>query len=350
MIRKLFPLLLLATLLAACGTENTPSGQPTASPTASIQTGDPTEYYRQGLNLLLTSPEQAAEPLALAAEMDSTFSAQVSRLEAALRQVGAVDDLAYQHTIIGQALASVGEWTLAETALEQAVDEDPEYAEAWAYLGEVRQQTGYGDPLEALETALELNPDSYAANLFTSMYWKRNDQPERALDYLYTALEQDASNLSLQEDLAHTLVLAGQVEEGFQVIQTLLETDPENPEIWQMLARLSIENSVQISEVGLPAARQARVLEPDNPEATLLLGRAYMLDNDSLLAERFFIQAAAQAPDQAAPHFYLGLLYLNQEKFQSAQTQLKQTLQLAETSGESAIAAQASQILSQYYP
>lgn len=311
---------------------------------------DPAAHYQLGLLTFLLDPEQAAAPLHQAEQLDPDLATQVSRLEAALRQITIVDDPAYQHTVIGQSLASVEEWSLAETALEWAVTENPQYAEAWAYLGEVRQQTGNGDPLEALNTALDLNPDSYAANLFASMYWKRSEQPETALAYLKNAVAQDAGNLSLQEDLAHTLVLAGEVEEGFQTIQTLLEADPESVEIWLMLARLSIGNGVQVSEVGLPAARQARVLEPENAEATLLLGRAYMLDDDPLMAERFFLLAAEQAPEDAAPHLYLGLLYLNQEKSQSAQAQLQQARSLAQASGEDAIAAQADQILEQYYP
>ncbi len=366
---RLLLLVVLVALLAACGETPTDPAVQTETPAAALSPesspeealaywqaaaeanpDDAAAHYQLGLLFFLLDPRQAAEPLQQAEQLDSELAPQVSRLEAALRQIGAVDDPAYQSTIIGQALASLEEWQLAQIALEQAVQADPKYGEAWAYLGEVRQQTGSGDPLEALNEALRLNPNSYAGNLFASMYWKRNEQPERALSYLYTAIEQDVSNLSLQEDLAQTLVLAGKVEEGFQTIQDLLDQDPENPVIWRMLARLSIENGVQVSQVGLPAARQAVVLEPDSAEAALLLGRAYMLTNNTLLAERFFAQAAEQQPALAAPHFYLGMLYLNQEMLQPAQGQFRQALALAEASGEAAIAAQARQILGQYFP
>lgn len=383
MIRKFFLVLaaalLAAGLLTACGQNAAEPTDQTATPltapqsdgslqpsdippdglaqslaewqaTAEANPQDVNAQYQLGLLSLLLNPEQAAAYLRQAEQRNPDLSPQISRLEAALRQINAVDDPAYQYTVAGQALASVEEWPLAETALEWAVEEDPQYAEAWAYLGEVRQQTGNGDPFEALQTALKLNPDSYAANLFASMYWKRSDQPETALPYLQTAAAQDSNNLSLQETLAQTLVLAGEVEAGFQVVQTLLEGDPENVEIWLMLARLSIENGVQVGEVGLPAARQARVLAPENAEATLLLGRAYMLEEDPLLAERFFALAAEQIPEDAAPHFYLGLLYLNQEKPQSARVQLEQARRLAQAGGDNALAAQAAQILEQYYP
>ena len=311
---------------------------------------DPHAHYQLGLRYLILEREKAAEHLQEAAAQDPELESRVRRLQSALRQSNVIEDPAYQQTIIGQALASVEEWRLAETALEMAVAQDPEYAEAWAYLGEVRQQTGKENAFEALETALQLDRQSYAANLFTSFYWRRNDKPARAIPHLRTALQQDPSNLSLQEDLAFTLVQAGQVETAFENIKALLEESPDNPDIWRILARLSIENDLQVAQTGLPAARQAVLLEPEDAQATLLLGRAYALTDEPVLAERFLLKAARQDPQLVEPHLYLGLMYLNLDKYPAAQSELDTALAMAENSGDQDMILLAGQILDQFFP
>lgn len=359
-------------LLAACSAAGQPEAESTITPAptkpATPQPGDlPGEieywknaletnpedsraHYQLGLLYLVLDREQAPGHLQHAAELDPTLAPQVNRLESALRQSEVIDDPAYQLTIIGQALASVEAWPLAEAALEMAVAEDLEYAEAWAYLGEVRQQTGKENALDALETALKLDRSSYAANLFISFYWRRNDNPARAIPHLEMALRQDPNNLSLHEDLAFTLIQAGQVETAFENIDALLQASPEDPALWQILARLSIENDLQVAQVGVPAARQALLLEPDDPQSALMLGRAYLLADDPVLAERFLLKAAQQAPEAASAHLYLGFLYLNLENYPAAKDQLEMTLSLAESSADQVVYDQASRLLEQVFP
>jgi len=311
---------------------------------------DASAHYQLGLLLSITQPEQAVDQLALAASQDPAFEAGSTKLQDALRQSNTIQDPAYQLTVTGQALSSLDEWPLAQAALERAVTVDPNYAEAWAYLGEVRQHTGQENGLEALQTAISLAPESYAANLFMSIYWNRNATPRRALTFLRTALKQDPNNLSLLENLAQTLVDAGMVENGFDTLQELTGQSPEKEETWMMLARLSIENNLKVEEIGLPAARQAVLLDPKSPAATLLLGRAYLLAENALLAERFFAKTIQLDPQMAAPHLYLAIIYLNQENRQPAKPHLIEALSLAEANGDQAIADQAEKFLNLYFP
>ncbi len=307
-------------------------------------------HYQLGLIQAVTDPDQAAEQLEQALELDPDLRSQVDRMRIALRQATAVNDRAYQLTVTGQALSSIEEWPLAQAALQRAVEQDPKYAEAWAYLGEARQHNEQENSLDALQNAISLNPQSYAANLFMSIYWKRNQQPKRALPYLQTALDLDPNNLGLKEDLAHTLVQAGLVETGFELLEELTVQQPDNPEIWMMLARLSVENAIQVEEVGLPAARQAILLAPENAGATLLLGRAYLLTEDAILAERFLTKCIQLNPELADPHLYLAIIYLNQQDKQPAEPHLQTALTLAQSSGNDAIAEQANQFLERYFP
>lgn len=307
-------------------------------------------HLQTGLLLALSDPDEAMQHLETAAALDPTLEPVVSRISSALRQAGAVDDDAYRDTILGQAFASLQAWPAAEFALARAVAADPQYAEAWAYLGEVRQHTGNGDALEALQTAYALNPSSYAANLFLSIYYRRLGEPETALPYLQTAILQDTDNRALQADLAQTLVEAGLVSLGFERLISLTEKYPDDPEPWLLLAALSIENNLQVVQFGLPAARQAALLSPEDPEAVLLLGRAYLLLGDTALAERFLLQAAQLDPASPWPHYYLGVLHLNTGTTDAAEAELRTALALAESSAHPGARQQAITLLETYFP
>jgi len=307
-------------------------------------------HYQLGLIRSLTDPAEAADLLQQAIVLDPALTPSARKVLDALRLAAVVDDRAYQLTITGQALASLQEWHLAQAALETAVEIDPGYAEAWAYLGEILQQNEAENSRDALEKAIQLDPNSYAANLFLSIYWQRNQQPNRALPYLQTALTLDPNNLALKENLAQTLVQAGLVESGFEMLEKLTTQQPDEPEVWRMLARLSIENAIQTEETGIPAARQAVLLDPESAQATLLLGRAYLLSENPILAERFFLKCIELDPQMAAPHLYLAIIYLNQGNRQPAKPQLEAALSLAEVSGDQVTADQASQFLQEYFP
>ena len=59
---------------------------------------------------------------------------------------------AYSLTAVAQAFARLAKWELSLAALQRAIELDPNYADAWAYLAEAQQQTGE-DGKAALETA-----------------------------------------------------------------------------------------------------------------------------------------------------------------------------------------------------
>ena len=70
----------------------------------------------------------------------------------------------------------MGEWEYAREAFRRATDLDPEYADAWAFLGEAQQQisgkeTGsYSEVgLSELQRALQVDPNSILANFFMGL-------------------------------------------------------------------------------------------------------------------------------------------------------------------------------------
>ena len=311
---------------------------------------NPSADFQLALILLILDPETALPHLQTAEDGNANLSQQVTRLRAAIRQATVIDDRAYQLTIAGQALSSLEEWYLAEKALDMAVTENPDYAEAWAYLGEARQQTGSPGGLEALQTAFAIDPESFAVNLLLSIYYRRSQQPHVAISYLQTALSKEPTNLDLNADLAQTLIDAGRVQQGFDLLLDLTGEDTEDTQVWLKLAQLSVENNLQVAEDGLPAARRAVVLAPEDPLAAELLGRAYLLLDQPTLAERFLSQASELAPQRAEPHYYLGILFINTTDYPSAEAELRSALFLAEESSQDLLVDQIKKLLSEYFP
>jgi tetratricopeptide (TPR) repeat protein len=310
-----------------------------------VNPSDPRSNYQLGLILAITSPEEAEAFFETAQATDPALAPLIKRVSDALRLGGLSENPAYRLTLLGQALGAIQEWPLAHSALQLAVEQDPNYAEAWAYLGEAQQQTGE-DGFEALETSLAIDSQSYSANLLMALYWRRNGDPAEALQYLLVAEQQDPNNLLLKEDIANTYAEAGQVEEGLNILHELTTSHPDNSLVWQMLARLCLNYDLKVTDVGLPAARQAVLLAEDDPNALLLLGRAYFQDGNISMAERFFSEASLAEPLSAEPHYYLGLLYLNQGDLTAAEDHLSQAYQL---DPDGIIGMQAQQTLEQYF-
>jgi tetratricopeptide (TPR) repeat protein len=359
-------ILLVGIILAACGSEQTNNAAAAATPSATVQAyasgsleqaaeswqaaleanpSDPQANFQMGLILAITSPEEAKPYFDTAQANDPDLTPLIERVTDALRVGELSENPAYRLTLLGQALGAIQEWPLAIDALQLATQQDPNYAEAWAYLGEAQQQTG-GNGLESLETALSLESQSYSANLLMALYQRRNGEPGEALDHLLIAEQQDPNNLLLKEDIGTTYAEAGQVEEGLSYLEETAEAHPEQSLAWQILARLSINFDVKVTNVGLPAARQAVLLAEDDPTALLLLGRAYFQNGNISMAERFFSEASILEPLSAEPRYYLGLLYLNQGDHPAAEDHLSQAVQLDPT-GINGLQAQ--KILEQYF-
>jgi Tfp pilus assembly protein PilF len=306
---------------------------------------DPNANYRLGLVLAISNPEEALTFFEAASQLSSEYHQKITRITDAQHIGELSDNPAYRLTLLGQAYGAVEEWALALQALELATQHDPNYAEAWAYLGEAQQQNGQ-DGYLALDTALSLDPSSYSANLLMALYHRRNGSPEEALRLLLVAAEQDPNNLSLKEDIANAFAETGQVEDGLEILQTTATSSAGQILVWQMLARYCLAFDIQIIEVGLPAARQALLMDKQDPVNLVLLARGYLQTGDTTMAERFLWEALNLDPTSAEAHYYLGVLYINEGKDAAAQEQLQLSYQLAPFNS---IGQQAQHLLEQYY-
>ena len=325
----------------------------------SLNPSDAHSYYQLGLLYAATRPESASAYLEQAAAFNPDYKVASRKIQQAIRTAGLMEEPAYNFLVVGRHLAVLGEWQLAAEAFYQAILARPDYAEAWAFLGEARQHlsgTVFGstkdpnqiDPsLHDLQTALELNPQSVLANMLMSVYLQRQGNLAGGLEYLLIASQYEPDNPVLQTQLGNCTAAMGDLIKAQEYYQRAVELAPDEPTYWRILAEFSIQHEVQIRDLGLPAARQAVILSPDDPLALDVLGQALYFLEDFDNAERFFKKALDENPEYAAAHLHLGMNYLMKADAQNANLHLIQASYLAP---EGPLYEHAKRLLQRYFP
>ena len=308
---------------------------------------DALSNYTLGLMLAASQPESALAYLTLAAELDPKLSENTSAVSQKIRSARIRDDQAYLLVSSGQALASIAEWDMAVIALSRATDLNPEYADAWAYLGEALQQTGQGGS-EQLERALSIDPNSLAANTLTGLYWQREERYDLALIYLHTAAQLDDRNSALQAEIGNTLGLLGNLTAAESHYQRAVEFSPSNPVYWQSLANFHIKYETKLYEEGLPAARQAVILDQTDPTSLDLVAQIYLLMDSPHIARRFIHRALENDPEFLPAILHLGLIHIMEGDSLQAYQQF--SFVKSQAPEDSLISEQARRLLETHFP
>jgi len=307
---------------------------------------DANASYQLGLLLTLSDTNSALNQLATASSLDPQFDPAVQTLRAAIAVAGTESDPASRFVTIGRGLGLVQEWGLAQNAFEQAVQADGKNAEAWAWLGEARQQNGQ-DGSGALNQALKLNSNDAIVHALRGLYWRRQGNNPQALTEDLHAAQIDPNNPAWQASIGDSYTQAGDLVSALAAYQKATQLAPSDATYWRLLAMFCSDNDLYVLDIGLPAARQAALLAPDDPQTLDVLGWSY--SNAGLLydAEQNLLKAVKLSPNLAMAHLHLAENYLRQGDRASAFTELNLTVQLDKdgTPGQSA-----AQILKQYFP
>ena len=302
-------------------------------------------HYQLGLLLAAHDPSQAISHLEAAASLYP--AAQI--LQQTLAEIPADTEPAYFYTVSGQALASLGEWFLAEHAFQQAVTLRGDYAEAWAYLGEAQQHVEGDDkePLLALEKALTLDPVALSANMFLGLYWQRQGEYQEALGYFEAVAELRPDLPEVYVEQARTLAALGELSDAETMYRTAIARANQDVKYYHLLAQFCVQYHYKVREVGLPAARQALWMGGETPASLDALGLVLFELEDEFNAERLLLHALETYPHYALAHLHLGIVYLSQEDNTRAYHHLKQALNFA---SDPAVIEQAQHLLSYFTP
>ncbi len=325
--------------------------------------------YQLGLHLAALQPESALPHLAQVADLDPALKPGAERLAGSIRTALLAGDPAYTLLESGRALASIGEWALAAEAFRGSIAAEPNYAEAWAYLGEATQQLAvYGSPeiegqtadsgppsvaslaeygLAELEKALQLDSNSLPANTLIALYWQRQGRYDLALEYLNRVTALFPDDPTLQAQLGSTLALSSDLEAALKAYRRGVELAPLQAEPWRLLAGFCVLHEYLLKEEGLPAARRAAALDPSDPANLDTLGQALLLLEDFSTSQRFFESALELDSGYAPAQVHLGLVYALQGDTQKAYRAWKS---VSASSPGTPAAEQAERLIKNYFP
>jgi predicted Zn-dependent protease len=303
-----------------------------------------------GLHLAVTAPKEAETILIDAANRDPSYSAAVQSLRGSLALFASTEHPAYGWLMIGRSLGAIDQWALAEEAFHQSTGLSPEYAEAWAFLSEARAHNG-GSGRPEMERALQLSPGSPLVNALNAIALRRQAHYAEALEFLKDVALQEPEEPFWLVEIANTLVAQGDLMAALGYFQRAAALDDENTIYWQALAMFSVDYNVDIRGVGLPAARQAVMLAPEDPSALDVMGWALANLDDSITGERFLQQALALDPAHPLANLHLAQIYLRRQQNREAYLYLKQAAGQSGSAGPSAaaVAETARRLLKQYF-
>ncbi len=301
--------------------------------------------YQNGLLLAVLEPEQALTVLLDVSTRDPAYTNRVETLRKGLSLALAAGDPVFARMQVGRSLATLGEWDLAQVCFEEAALLDPSYAEAWAFLGEARQQLQH-DGFADLERAAALSPDSVVVQALMSVYYRRQGKPELAVEYLEKIIEHEPDQAIWQLEMGNTLAETGDLVAAQTHFLKAAEFEPDTPLYWMELARFSVVHGADVRGVALPAARQALQLAPKDTAVLDMNGQVMYQLGDLASAERFLQRALEIDAAYAPAHLHLGQVYLQWQRTENARTHLSSAVRL---SGGGPVGETASRLLERYF-
>jgi tetratricopeptide (TPR) repeat protein len=309
----------------------------------SLQPEDAAAHYRLGLLLILVDPERASTELITASQLDPEFDPAVQTLRTALNLASLNEAPSARLVIIGRSLGLVNEWQLARDVFESAVQADGNNAEAWAWLGEAKQQTGASEGGSAeLEKAFTLNPNLPAVRGLRGLYFQRMGTDRQALAEFQAAAELEPSNPAWLVSIGESHARLGDLIQALEAYQAATTLAPEDPDYWRLLALFCAQNNININDVGLPAAQKAVLFGKAETNSLDLLGWLLSLASRYEEAERMLSRALELDPQNSSAHLHLGALYLETDERDLAYDHFVQARDLGNN--------EAAAILKQYFP
>ncbi|MBA4417427.1 MAG: hypothetical protein C0392_05915 [Syntrophus sp. (in: bacteria)] len=186
----------------------------------------------------------------------------------------------------GMAFFNQGKHNDAAEHFEKATKENPDFANAYLYLGRTYLNLGdYSKAIPALRTAYRLSPEEVKKQAFdllldalfnaSSREWDKG-QFNSAIDYLKEAFELDPKSQRAKDDLTKALINlgtiilnSGDVMEAIKEYNEAIKVSPNSTSAYLGLAAALLKNGD--TRKALEAAIKAALIDPKNREALRLM-------------------------------------------------------------------------------
>ena len=184
---------------------------------------------------------------------------------------------------------------------QQAVNLDPDYADAYAGLAFAYSKLGghSREQAAAARRALDLDPDSAGAHKQMAFVLSAEGKNKEAVAEAERAAELQPGNVGIQDGLGFTYFFAGRFDKAIAAFKRGVELVPNSSSVHLFL---SLSLAVQRRYAEARDALQAGLArDPGDMNSVQNLAEIYILGWSDLDSARKVLQAAAQTPDQSIP-------------------------------------------------
>jgi TolB-like protein/Flp pilus assembly protein TadD len=242
----------------------------------------------------------------------------------ALAYVGLADTLSLQVGMSGAPRESTQSY--AEKAVAEALELDPDLAEAWASSGLIAHTRQQLDRAESMyRRAIELNPNYAPARHWYSLMLGDVGRVDEALAQIQRAAELDPLSGQIKENLGWALERQGSFHEAEAVYRRAITIDPSRPGLYLALAMLNAYAFDRFADA-VPLVQKARELDSGMPLHSEALALLYFdLGDDNKLFD-MIAQAAKRWPDDAEIQRMLAFVNLHRLNAAGAVRHAQRTL------------------------
>ncbi len=263
------------------------------------------------------------DPLRARAYLDKRRGEETASLATALNDPLSLGNRSYRAVSIGREFLEHKRLPLAWRAFVAATTDNPNYVDAFAYLGITYDRLGDTTLAAAyLDRALELDPESVIGLYLRGVFLSRRAAWAEARADLERAAQLNPENAPVAFALGRALAEQGEYPAAQGQFARAITLEPQNPDWRLALAELHIGRLIQVADMGVPAARHAVDLAPQNAQARDWLGWGLHLVGDDVQAESELRAAIALQPTLARARLHLGNLLIDVGRVEEGRTEL----------------------------
>ena len=230
------------------------------------------------------------------------------------------------------------DYLCARDALEKAVKIDPEFAGAYANLGEVYLKLGkIAHSLSAYEKAAQLAPDNPDVQVKLATLYLLNKRTDSAKKLLEKMLENHPDNQAATYLLAEFYEMEKNPDRSIQLFTKIIRTDPR-----QIRACLNL--SALFARKGTPekaeqCLKDALTHNPSSMHIIIALYNLYANQQKFADAQALLQNAILANPENRELHLLLGNLYFNMARWEQSESEYLKAIQLQPRNPESYLLA-----------
>src|SRR5439155_384391 len=221
------------------------------------------------------------------------------------------------HYFIGSALEKLGEPDSAMAEYQTAVRIDPKYVEALTGLGNLlRKQGKLEEGTAGLQEAVKYNPKDPPALYALGQAYLKDKKWDQALAVFRKGTLLKQGRALFLDGVALALEGKGEIKQAEEMFIRARETDPNN-----LRVRLDLGGFYERKKIPVLAAPEyvkAAELDPKNPEAHYLAGRALVAMNEFNAGLSSFMRAIEVDSTFAPAYLEAGRLYFRANRPQDA--------------------------------